>query len=296
MKIYVILFLIGFSVLYSACSQKPVTDTNWQLVASGFEFPEGPAWTQNGNLYVSNCYGKWLAKINNGKVDTFLTASDSTFQKTNGLLVNQDGSLLACEYGNGAILKISPDGIVQNLIPGFEGNPFNRPNDLTISTTGKLYFSDPKSYGADNLDGRLFMYDFESKLVQLVVDSLAFPNGMAISPMDNRLYLSESAKNRILRFDISDTGELSNKQVFIELAGGDPDGLEFDVRGNLYVAHFGTGTVFVILPNAEIIQKIQAPGKKPSNLEFGGDDLKTLFLTEDETNAVYKIRTSVRGN
>ena len=282
-------------IFFVSCNNSIFVESEWQLVGSGFEFPEGPAWHSNGTLYVSNCYGDWIAKITKDKVDTLAFKSDSTFQNTNGLFVSNDDYIYACDFGLGKILKISPEGKVKNLISGYEGLIFNRPNDLIVLNNKNIYFTDPKSYGKDKLDGRLFFYKSDQDKLFLTADSLAFPNGLAISPIDQKLYVCESAKNQIVHFEISENGLLSKKQKFIELLGGDPDGIDFDIMGNLYVAHFGTGTVFVISPDAEIIQKIKTPGQKPSNLEFGGSDLKTLYLTEDETNCVYKIRVKIPG-
>lgn len=68
-----------------------------------------------------------------------------------------------------------------------------------------------------------------------------------------------------------------------------------DEQSNLYVAHFGGKALYVIDQNGKTVEKLETPGKKPSNIEFAGEDLKTLFLTEDETNKVYTIRTKNKG-
>lgn len=294
-----LIVLLSIILIFTSCNKKPVLENdNWQIIATELNFPEGPAWNNNETLYFSNCHGGWIGKIEDNKLDTFITAleSDSIFEKTNGIVISKNGDIYSCEYGIGKLIKISTDNkSVTVLSAGYKGKSFNHPNDLTFSDNGNLYFSDPKSYGKDKLDGRIFYYDFNLQKVKLVADSLAYPNGIAISPLDNKLYVSESAKNRVVNFDILENGLLKNKQKFIELPGGDPDGLEFDNKGNLYVAHFGTGTVFIISPKGNILQKIKTPGKKPSNLEFGDDDLQTLYLTEDETNSIYKLRVKNFG-
>jgi len=292
-KTTVIILLI---LIIQSCNRQPIADIKWETIGTGFSFPEGPAWDYKGNLYVSNCTGGWIAKISDGQIDTLLTASDSTFFKTNGLFVSKDDDIFACDYGIGAILKISPEGEVQTFLSGYEGQAFNRPNDLIVLENGDIYFTDPKSYGREKTDGRVFYFNSEADSLYLTADSLAFPNGIGISPADKKLYVNESAKSRILRFEITDNGLLSSKEVFMELPGGDPDGIDFDIKGNLYTAHFGSGTLFVISSEGEILQKIKTPGKKPSNIEFGGPDLKTLYLTEDETNSVYKIRVKYPGS
>jgi gluconolactonase len=88
---------------------------------------------------------------------------------------------------------------------------------------------------------------------------------------------------------------LSNKEVFTIIPGGDPDGIEFDINGNLYIAHFGGKAVYIFSPEGKLLQKIETPGSKPTNLEFGDSNYKTLYLTEVETNSLYKIRTQFAG-
>ena len=139
------------------------------------------------------------------------------------------------------------------------------------------------------------MVDAKTKEVILVEDSLAFPNGINISPIDGKLYVCESAKQIIVRYTITKENKLVDKQDFVEMPGGDPDGIEFDVNGNLFVAHFGGKVVYIFSPEGKLLQKIETPGSKPTNLEFGDSDYKTLYLTEVETNALYKIRTNYPG-
>ncbi len=130
----------------------------------------------------------------------------------------------------------------------------------------------------------------------LIKDSLAFPNGIGISPKNGKLYVCESAKSRILSFDILNDGSIINQQLFIELPGGDPDGFNFDINGNLYVAHFGGGNIYVISPDSTILYTVKTPGTKPSNVEFAGKDLKTFYITEDENNSIYRASVSIPGH
>lgn len=293
MNIIKSIIVVLLIILYASCDNSIFLESEWQLVGSGFEFPEGPAWNSENTLYVSNCYGDWIAKITDDVIDTLVFKSDSTFKNTNGLFV-VNNFIYACDFGSGKIIKISPGGNVTELISGYEGEKFNRPNDLIVMNND-IYFTDPKSYGKNKLDGRIFFYNSNQNTLIIAKDSLAFPNGIALSPIDKKLYVCESAKNQIVQFEIDAEGFLKNKQTFIELPGGDPDGIDFDTEGNLYVAHFGSGMVYAISVDGTIIDKIKTPGLKPSNLEFADSDLKTLYLTEDETNSVYKIRVKNSG-
>lgn len=298
MKIYII-YLLFFVFLSSIISAQPIdTKSGWIKVVSGLKFPEGPAYDGKNTVYISNCYGAWITNYTGSSVDTFIAKSEDplSIEKTNGLAFGKDNRLYVCEYGKGLILAIDMNKEVEVLSDGFQGNKFNRPNDLVFDKRGNLFFTDPKSYDSNILDGRIFMIEANDVKTYLVLDSLAFPNGINISPLDGRLYVCESAKQKIVSFNISSNLKLTDKKEFVSIPGGDPDGIEFDVEGNLYVAHFGGQAVYVFSKEGKMLQKVETPGKKPTNLEFIGEDLKTLFLTEVETNSTYIIRTTISGN
>jgi len=288
-------------IYLAACAypmdNKNSNQTNWIKVIDGLDFPEGPAWDGQETLYVSNCHGGWITKITSKGAEVFLRASESpfTFEKTNGLTVYKDGSLFACEFGKGLILKISADGKSEVVANGYRDKRFNKPNDLAFDPKGNLYFTDPYNYRRENPDGVVYRLNLDSGTVMPVAQNLGFPNGIAFSEDGQKVYICESAFQRVLIFDVNSDGTLSNKTVFVDLPGGDPDGIALDQEGKVYVAHFGGGAIFVVNPDGTIQEKIQTPGKKPSNLEFGDKEFKTLYLTEDETNAVYKIRVDVPG-
>lgn len=287
------LFMISalLALLGGSCQKSGVVK-----VVDGLDFPEGPAWDGQGHLYLSNCHGGWIAKVENSTAVEFLKASEDpfTFRKTNGLTVRKDGLIFACEYGVGAILKIHPQGNSEIYVKAFSDSAFSRPNDLAFDAKGGLYFTDPNSYDADKADGYVYRID-PQKNVDRVAGPLAFPNGIAVSPDQKKCYVCESARHRILMYTIKQDGHLKFNQVFFEFNQGDPDGIAFDRAGSLYVALFGGGAVAVIDTTGRMIDKIPMPGKNPTNVEFGGPDLKTLFITEVETNALYKIKVKKAG-
>ncbi|RMD51160.1 MAG: hypothetical protein D6830_01010 [Ignavibacteria bacterium] len=290
MNSFITYILTGFFLLTQS-----VTTVEWTKVSEGNKFPEGPAWNSSKNeLYVSNCYANWITRIKDDKADTLLLADSINYIATNGMTVGPDGYLYACDFGLGAIIRIK-DGKAEKFIPGYGGERLHKPNDITFDKNGNLYFSEPNSYDKNIPDGRVFFYNFKTKQLIKVADSITFPNGLGISPVDGRLYLSESVQSRVLSFRVNEDGTLSDKRVFIELPGGDPDGMNFDEMGNMFLAHFGSGTIFVIAPEGQILKRIKAPGMKPSNVEFGGPNGEYLFITEDETNSVYRTELSQIG-
>ena len=290
--------LCGTSLEAQSSKAAQADSVQWKTVAEGFAFPEGPAWDPVQNrLCVSNCYSDWVALIQDGRVDTLVQQSDAPqiLEKTNGLAVGPDGWVYGCEFGKGSIIRISAQGDVEVYASGFQNKSFNRPNDLAFDSGGNVYFTDPKSYDPDKPDGAVYRIDKETRQVKQVATELAFPNGIAFSPDGQFVYLCASAKQRVLRYRLINNGSLGDREVFAELPGGDPDGIAFDRKSRLYVAHFGGSAVYVLDKNGQIQRKISTPGAKPSNVEFGGQDYRTLYITEDETNAVYSTRVTTPG-
>ncbi|MBC7187557.1 MAG: SMP-30/gluconolactonase/LRE family protein [Calditrichaeota bacterium] len=267
--------------------------SSWERVGSGFDFPEGPVWDGKGSLYVANCYGGWIARIAEGRVDTFALLPPPG--RPNGLAMGPGRRLYACDFGRRLLLAIRSSGEMAVLSAGPHEAPLNRPNDLAVDSSGRVYVTDPKTYGVEAVDGRIICVDVARDTSWVAASGLAFPNGIAFSPLDGKLYVSESARQRVVRFAVAGDGTLSDREVFAELPGGDPDGLAFDVQGNLYVAHFGGGAVIVISPRGRLSARVATPGRKPSNLAFGGEGMRYLFLTETETNGVYRCAVSVPG-
>lgn len=272
----------------------------WQLITDGHQFPEGPAWNGRDALFFSNCNGGTVMRIAHGRAGAtvFLAASTDppTFSKTNGLTFGADGALYGCDFGNPSIVRLAMDGTATVLARACDdGTALVRPNDLAFDPAGHLYFTDSWAYKRENPQGAVYRIDAQTGAVTRAAGALAFANGLAFSADAKTLFVAESAWNRVLKFPVLPDGSLGQSTVFADMPGGDPDGMAVDVAGNLYVAHFGAGHVVVFAPDGQVLRRIPTPGKQPSNVEFAGPDLKTLYLTEDETNGVYTMSVEVPG-
>jgi len=291
-----VIFFFTTLFAFTGCQQSICPAGEWEKVTAGLSFPEGPSWDGKSTLYVSNCRGDWIAKIHNGVADTFLVRSEKTpiFGYTNGLLFHR-GLLYACDFGTKAVLRITADKKITVLSTGTAERPFRRPNDIAIGPDGLLYVTDPHHYDRNNPDGAVYKIDPASGQTAIAVPNLAFPNGIAFSPDNRSLLICESACQRILKFSIDNAKIDPDPTTFIKLPGGDPDGIAFDKKGNLYLAHFGGAAVYIIQPDGKIAGCLKTPGGKPTNLEFGDKHLKTLYLTEVETNSVYRLKAKIQG-
>ena len=186
-----------------------------ELYATGFEFAEGPALDDAGNLFVVNYRG--LGKI--GRIVPDGTASvycdlrqaappgQGRQAQANGLKVDAQGRLIVADAGGGRILRIAqPEAgkppAVEVLADGFEGKPFDAPNDVALDLAGNIYFSDPGNSNAKQPTGSVYRYNANTRKLTRLDTGLAYPNGLAVTPNQKQLCLAESRpQSRIdLRF------------------------------------------------------------------------------------------------
>ncbi|MBV9939382.1 MAG: SMP-30/gluconolactonase/LRE family protein, partial [Acidobacteriaceae bacterium] len=183
----------------------------------------------------------------------------------------------------------------------FEGKRFNSPNDLVYKSDGSLYFTDPP-YGLlkqdedpkkeINFNG---VYRLSHGKLQAVIRDLTRPNGIAFSPDEKALYLSNSDEKRKvwMRYNVGPDGTPVNGRLFFdvtaETANGLPDGMKVDAQGNLYCA--GPGGIWIFSPEGKHLGTIKMP-EVTANCNWG-DDGKTLYITA--STSLYRIKLLVSG-
>ncbi|MSV30555.1 MAG: SMP-30/gluconolactonase/LRE family protein [Bryobacterales bacterium] len=282
-----------------------------EKLAGGFGFTEGPIWTREGALLFSdipnNVINKWTP---DGKVVPFRKPSgyDKTdapagaFIGSNGLTMDKEGRIVICEHGNGRVTRLEKDGKLTVLAAKYEGKRLNSPNDAVYKSDGALYFSDPP-YGFVKLDEDPKkelkfngVYRLAGGKLQLLYKDLTRPNGLAFSPDEKTFYVANSDEKRKIwmRFDVMPDGTIANGKVFFdvtkETAGGLPDGMKVDSKGNLYCT--GPGGVWIFSPAGKHLGTIQPP-ETPANCHWGDKDAKTLYMTA--RTGLYRIKLNIAG-
>ncbi len=265
-------------------------DRTIEKVADGFAFPEGPCFDANGDLYLTQCGNGWIARVRGGEAEEYV----HTGRAPNGAVFSEDNVLWVAEAGTNQLLRYAGEELVE-IAGEWGGKPLQKPNDLVFAPDGSLYMTGPGGSGAENAIGVIYHVQRDGA-IEVVAGGMAFPNGLALTADASRLLVAETSRRRILVFDVHPGGALEGPEVFAETPGGvGGDGVAFDVEGNLYVAHFGTGEIPVFSPDGELLEKLPAGGMKPTNVAFGGEDMMDLYVTEVETDAVYRLRPGIPG-
>ncbi|MBM3477406.1 MAG: SMP-30/gluconolactonase/LRE family protein, partial [Armatimonadetes bacterium] len=216
--------------------------------------------------------------------------------KSNGLMFDRDGTLIACRHRERNVARITPEGQVTVIAGSYEGRKLNSPNDCSIAADGAIYFTDPH-YG---LEGRpqeqpcegVYRLAPDGKLTR-VIDDMTRPNGLFISPDDKTLYVADSQDCKLRAYTLQADGAATDGRDFIDMhvaADGVPDGMSMDAEGNLYCT--GGGGVWVITPEGKHLGTIPVP-EVPANCTFGGPDNNVLYITA--RSSVYRIPLKAKG-
>jgi gluconolactonase len=285
--------------------------TALERVAGGFEFTEGPVWTADGALLFSspntNQIYRWTP---GGALTVFRSHSGYTGTDigryaqpgSNGLTFDSRGRLTLCQHGNRRVLRVEPHGDTTVLADRYDGKRLNSPNDLVYRSDGVLYFTDPPFGLPETFDDPKKELPFSGVflvrdgVVSLVDDSLAGPNGIALSPDERHLYVGNWDPQRkvVMRYDVAADGGVSGARVFFDMTeaeGADAiDGIKVDELGDLYVC--GPGGVWVLSPDGRHLGTLRLP-EDPHNLAWGDPDGRALYVTA--LTSVYRLRLTVAG-
>jgi gluconolactonase len=289
-------------------------NVNVQRIVSGRAWVEGPVWNRRGKyLLFSDIPTNSIIKWQEGKgTSVFLSPSGYTgaapFEGTepgsNGLAFDPEGRLVSAEHGDRRIGRLEKTGQKITLVDRFEGKRINSPNDIVFKSNGDLYFTDPpfglpKSYEDPRKETPfqgVYKYSKDGKLTLLTKD-LRAPNGIAFSPDEQKLYISNAdpANAVWLVFDVNPDGTIVNGKVLFngtawaKTKPGVPDGMKVDRAGNIFGA--GPGGIHVIAPDGKHLGSIET-GVPTGNLAWG-EDGSSLFITSN-TN-VYRLKLTTKG-
>jgi len=233
---------------------------------------------------------------------------------SNGLLFDQQGRLIACEAGARRVTRVETDGKLTVLADSYHGKKFNSPNDLTIDSTGRIYFSDPRYGNRDDIEMRddagklvegVYRIDAPGHVERIITHEADRPNGVLVSPDDKHLFVADNNNNtvggarKLWRFDLKPDGAIdaaSRTLIFDWKTARGPDGLKMDRDNRLYVAAgltkpnppFETtdefkGGIYILSYEGKLLNFVAVPRDEVTNCAFGGKDLKTLYVTAGGT-------------
>jgi len=297
-------------------------DAKVEKLGESFGFLEGPVWVHKGGyLLFSDIPANVIYKFSpdDGKFSvavpysgfTGVDSSSAGMQMNNGhgtvtllgsnaVTLDPQGRIVYCAHGDHQVVRVEADGHRTVLASQFEGKRLNSPNDLVYKSDGSLYFTDPPAglRDGDKDPKKELPYNgvflLKGGKLQLLTKDMTLPNGLAFTPDEKYLYVNDSVKKTIIRYEVQPDDTIANGQLFIDMtsdkAPGGPDGMKVDQKGNVYCT--GPGGFWIMSPDGKHLGTVLTT-ELPANLAFGDSDGKSLYLTA--RTGLYRIRLKVPG-
>lgn len=269
-----------------------------ERVVDRMVFSEGPAWSPAGFLLFSEVPSQRILRVTDegtGATESLIDPSGGA----NGLAFDARGRLYACQGGQRRVVRF--DDLAARtprvLADSFDGKKLNSPNDLALDPQGGVYFTDSRYRRGEPLEqpvmGVYYVGADGDGGVRRVVDDLERPNGIRVSGDGRQLYVADSRRGEIWRYDIVAPGRLGDRTLFFKgdakIDGGGPDGITLDGRGNLYAAY---RSIVVLTAVGRVLGRLPL-GERPTNCTFGGNEWKTLYITV--RSGLYRLAMQVEG-
>ncbi len=275
-------------------------------LTGGGVWAEGPVYVPAGDalLYSDVRADRGMRWTEAGGGEVWRTPNDHS----NGQTLDREGRVLHCEHANRRVARTELDGTRGGLVDRYEGKPLNSPNDIVVKSDGTIWFTDPP-YGIvlpeegtpapqEQAGCFVFRLDPGNGDLSVVSDEIIHPNGLAFSPDESRLYVSDTSgsldprhNHHIVVFDVVAGRRLERLRVFKVMEPGFADGLRVDEHGNVW-SSAGDG-IHVIDPDGTDLARIRVP-EVTANCVFGGTDGRRLFITA--SSSLYAIDTKVTGS
>jgi len=219
---------------------------------------------------------------------------------TNGLAMDADANLVACERWNGALVRVS--GTKRDVLAEHapDGQHLNAPNDLTSRADGNIYFSDSTWGARPGAHAPTAVYRVAPDGALSVAFKIDMPNGVVLSPDGNTLYVGSDAQDRLWRLLVAANGSVGSPEPFGHASDDPrarlhvPDGLCVDDRGHVFVTNNSpeVSAIIVLDSAGHFVERIPFPAP-PSNCTFGGADRRTLYVTT--LHAIYEVPMGTPG-
>jgi gluconolactonase len=282
--------LLPILLLAFSASAQDFNEVKVDKVSAGHTFTEGPAWSRDGYLIFSDIPNNKLLQLDPGTPESVFRSNSNG---ANGNTFDVQGRLYTCESHLRRVTRTDKKGKVEVLADKYQGKRLNAPNDIVVRKDGQIYFTDP-AFGSEQ-DSReldffgVFHISRRGELV-LVAKPKGRPNGIAISPNGNVLYVTNSDERNVRAYDLDKNGEASNERVLVSNIDGVPDGMRVDEKGNLYVA---AAKLEAYTPEGKPLGSVPL-AETPSNCAFGDADFESLYVTA--RTSVYRLRLNVKGS
>lgn len=281
-------------------------DSRLERLCTGATWSEGPVVVEALGLVI------WSDIPNNRLVAWSEAEGFHEYQKpshfSNGHTIDREGRIINCEHGRRCISRTVFGGDTEILVERFQGKRLNSPNDVVVKSDGSIWFSDPRYGILSDAEGykaeseisadHVYRFDPQSGELEAVATDLIRPNGLAFSPDESLLYISDTSashdadgRHELRVYPVMADGKsLGAGRTFAVVSPGLPDGFRLDEQGHIFTS--AEDAIQVYHPDGTLLGKIPVP-EKIGNCTFAGENFDTLYIVA--STSLYRIRLNTRA-
>lgn len=282
-----------------------------QTLATGLRFPEGPIAMSDGSVILVEIERGTLSRVKDGQVTVIAELGGGP----NGAAMGPDGAIYVCnnggfkwnrgdgmlapvgtpdDYAGGRIERVDlKTGQFTTLYRECDGFGLNGPNDIVFDRQGGFWFTDlGKTYDRHKDLGFIYYAKADGSHISRQISHRDSPNGIGLSPDENKVYFAETQTGRVWSCDLIAPGQVDASTL--RLVAGLPgfqllDSMAIDANGNICVATLMNGGITVISPDGSDVKHIPMDDRFTTNICFGGKDLRTAFITLSGTGRLVAV-------
>jgi gluconolactonase len=301
-----------------------MTDVTMEEITRGLRFPEGPIAMPDGSVVLVEIARGTLSRVS---PDGAISVVADLGGGPNGAAIGPDGKCYVCnnggfewveregrlypgmqpkDYGGGRIERVDLEtGTHEVLYAECDGEPLKGPNDIVFDATGGFWFTDHgKTRARDRDRTGVFYASADGRSISEAVFPMEAPNGIGLSPSGNELYVAETPTGRLWAFRLAGPGEIDRSagergdggRLLAGLPGFNMyDSLAVDGEGNVCVATLINGGITVVSPDRNAARFVPMPDRLTTNICFGGEDLRTAFVTLSSTGRLVAVPWDTPG-
>lgn len=265
----------------------------FETYADGLDHPEDIAFDSEGVLWAGGELGQVYRIPEKGRVEQVTSVGGFCL----GLAFSPSDELYICNSKLASIIKVQKNG-KSKLFADSAGNyKLKLPNYGVFDSAGNLFVSDSGEWASSS--GCIVRFDPAGRGKVFLEGPQPFPNGMALSADERFLFVAQSHTDDVLQVEIKEDGSTGDCEVYTSGMERIPDGLAFDVAGNLYVSCYASDNIYRVSPQREVeLLAYDRAGTilaRPTNIAFGGPEGDELYVANLGRWHIGRVKLGVKG-
>jgi len=270
-----------------------ISVNQFETYADGLDHAEDLAFDNEGILWAGGEIGQVYRIPEKGRVEEVTNVGGFCL----GLTFSAADELYICNAKLACVIKVKKNGKSSLFADSAEAHKLKLPNYGVFDSSGNLFVSDSGEWSKSS--GCIVRFDSRGRGQVFLDGPQPFPNGLALSADERFLFIAQSHTDDVLQVEIREDGSAGDRELYATGLARVPDGLAFDVEGNLYVSCYASDNIFRVSPEREVaLLAYDRDGTtlaRPTNIAFGGPQNDELYVANLGRWHINRVKLGVKG-